>query len=69
MLRNRTVGANGAKEGKTGSKMYEKQQRVKRNVCITVIDHKFLPNIILNRSMILKYGMFYENIIAYTQRI
>jgi hypothetical protein len=68
MLRNQTVEAHGAKEGKTGCKDYEKHQRVKRKVHITATDRKFLPHIILYRNMTLMYGMFYENFIAYAQR-
>ena len=68
MLRNQTAEANGVNESKTGCKEYAKQQSVKRKLCMTAIDRKFLPYIILNRNMTLKYSMFYENIIAYAQR-
>jgi len=68
MLRYQTFEPDGTKEGKTGCKEYEKQQHIKRMVHITGIDRKYLPYIILNRNMTLKYGMFHENIIAYAQR-
>ena len=58
-LQNQTVEPDGAKEGKNGYKEYEKQQHVNRKVRMTATDPKFLPYIILNRNMTLKYGMFH----------